>query len=54
MLPVSQVLLPALAKSTHYTIKVVVENVQKLFTGKYAHKDLHELVIVKYTSEFFR
>ena len=47
MLPVSQVLLPVLAKSTHYTIKLVAENVQKLFTSKYAHNDLHKLVILK-------
>ena len=30
---------------------MVAENVQKLLTSKYAHKDLHELVIVKQTSE---
>ena len=54
MLPVifSLSVLPVLAKSTHYTIKVVAENVQKLPTSKYAHKDLHKIVIVKHTSEF--
>ena len=52
MLPVRPVLLSVLAKSTNYTIKVAAENIRKLLTSKYAHKDLHELVIIKHTSEF--